>query len=417
MFFRILAGLFCALLSIGVCSAQDNLTGSISLREAINATMMANPQLRSFPLLQQALIGERISAQLKPSLRFNASIDNALGNGTLTGINGAEATLSLSQVVEMGDQRASRVGTTNRRLELLDAEHRVTQLNLIAEVTFRYIELTATQQRVALQAETAELARQTVELLTPLVRAGQTPQLELIRARATYIREQMAERSSYTDLENAKIRLSSMWANHNPKFDSTNADLLSVGVAQDLTSILLEVSLNPNIAIYASEERLLQAQLREARSQRQNDIEWSAGIRHLQEIDDTGFVFNVSVPLFNNQRQSGAIKTAQANVAEVEARRETALNSMQTQLHSLHRQLIQAIDEVNTLQQDVLPLLRETLALTRDVYQSGRYSYLELISAQDEYLDAELALINSAANAHTLRTEIERLSGASLSDQ
>ncbi|KRO85112.1 MAG: hypothetical protein ABR72_01235 [OM182 bacterium BACL3 MAG-120920-bin41] len=50
-------------------------------------------------------------------------------------------------------------------------------------------------------------------------------------------------------------------------------------------------------------------------------------------------------------------------------------------------------------------------------YAAGNYSYVELISAQQEYLDAHLSLISSATNAHKIRAEIERLSGLPLTGQ
>ena len=69
------------------------------------------------------------------------------------------------------------------------------------------------------------------------------------------------------------------------------------------------------------------------------------------------------------------------------------------------------------LQQNVIPLLEEVLQQTIEAYEAGNYSYLELISAQQEYLSAEFSLINSATNAHRLRAEIEQLSGSSISER
>jgi cobalt-zinc-cadmium efflux system outer membrane protein len=120
------------------------------------------------------------------------------------------------------------------------------------------------------------------------------------------------------------------------------------------------------------------------------------------------------MPLGSRTRASGAIATLEANLRDVAARRDIALNQMRAQLHGLHRQLTQAILEVNTLRDAVLPQLNTALEQTRTAYLGGRYTYLELITAQAEYLDAELAMINAAADTHLLRTEIERLSGVAL---
>tara|TARA_R100001377_G_C3194209_1_gene111898 strand:+ start:2601 stop:3065 length:465 start_codon:yes stop_codon:yes gene_type:complete len=153
--------------------------------------------------------------------------------------------------------------------------------------------------------------------------------------------------------------------------------------------------------------------LRQAQEKQQSDIEWTAGIRHLREFNETGFVIGVSIPLMSKSRASGSIRTAQANLQVVEIRRTTSVNRLVGEISSVHKELQQAISEVDSLRSEVIPLLNSAMQDTRQAYLAGSYSYLELISAQQEYLDAQFALINSATNTHKFRTEIERLSGVS----
>ena len=417
MNFRILMVLAITLSFSSIASAQERLTGTITLRDVVRVTLSSNPQLSSFPLREEALFGLQETAELKPPVTFNAGLENSIGTGNLSGLSGAETTFSLSRVVELGDKRSSRVGVVNSRLELLEAEQRVVEIDLLSEATFLFIEVAAAQERVALQQQARELAEQTLDFLAPLVEAGQTPQLELLRANAALNRSRNAERYALSILDSARVKLSSMWGSQNPQFDQVEGDIFATGESGMLTAILLDLENNPDIELLASEQRLLTAQLREVRTQSKSNIQWTAGVRHLKEIDDTGLVFGFSMPLFSKERNSGAIRSAQANLSEIDARRLAALNKMRGQLVALHRQLTQAISEVGLLQAEVLPLLAEVLDQTRNAYENGNYSYVELISAQKEFLDARLALISSAANAHTLRAEIERLSGATLSTE
>jgi cobalt-zinc-cadmium efflux system outer membrane protein len=54
---------------------------------------------------------------------------------------------------------------------------------------------------------------------------------------------------------------------------------------------------------------------------------------------------------------------------------------------------------------------------TRRAYESGRYSYLDLIAAQQSLLEAKAMLIRSAATALQAGVVIERLTGVSLSPE
>ena len=51
---------------------------------------------------------------------------------------------------------------------------------------------------------------------------------------------------------------------------------------------------------------------------------------------------------------------------------------------------------------------------TRYGYDRGRFSYLELATAQQELLDLRAAIIDAAADYHRLLAEIERLTNEKL---
>ncbi len=407
----------CVMIASATCNAQEMLSGTITLRDALTATLSMNPRLRSFPLRNEALLGEKEIADLKPPFMLGAEVEDALGTGDIRDFTGAEATLRLSSVIEMGGKRAARVGTVNRRIDVLNAEQRVVELDLLVEVVRRFIDVAVTQEQVALQTLSTVIAQQTVDLIEPLVTAGQAPQLETDRAQAALLRAQLAEQAANARLGSARIRLASMWARNTPQFDAVSSNILTVEQAGSIESLLAELASNPDIEIFAAESRLLEAELRLAQTRQEGDIQWSAGIRHLKEFDDSGFAFGVTIPLFNKARASGAERSARANLQEVEVRQLTALNAIEGEIRSLHRALQQAIAEVNTLQLQVIPVLQDVQQQTLQAYGAGTYSYVELITAQQEFLDAQLSLISSAGNAHRIRAEIERLSGLPLTGQ
>ena len=414
---KCLAIVACAVIASATCNAQEMLTGTISLRDALAATISTNPKLRSFPLRNDALLGEREIADLKPPFMVGAEIEDALGTGDIRDFTGAEATLRLSSVVEMGGKRAARVGMINRRIDVLNAEQRVVELDLLVEVVRRFIDVAVAQEQVGLQAQSTAIAEQTVDSIEPLVTAVQAPQLETDRAQAALLRARLAEQAANARLGSARIRLASMWANNTPQFGAVSSDILTVEQAESIESILAELASNPDIEIFAAESRLLEAELRLAQTRQEGDIQWSAGIRHLKEFDDTGFAFGVTIPLFNKARASGAERSARANLQEVELRQLTALIAIEGEIRSLHQALQQAINQVNTLQQQVIPILQDVQQQTLQAYGAGNYSYVELITAQQEFLDAQLSLISSAGNVHRIRAEIERLSGLPLTGQ
>jgi len=389
---------------------------SISLREAISETLSNNPQFREYSLRSDALEGELQTADLKPAIRISSEVENVVGTGDLNWFHGTELTLSLSQVVELVDKRSARRNVIGRRQDLLKAEQRVQELALLAETTKRFIELAAAGQQLILLSRSTALARETHASVSQRVSVGRAPEAELARATAALRLAELAEESAQYIIDAARIRLSSNWGQLNPEFDSASANLLELADTNSIEILLARLQNNPAILVYADEERLRLAELREVQSRTSGDIELGAGIRYLAELNDSAFMVQASMPLFSKRRASGAIVTAEANLRLVESDRELALLRISAQLISLNQLRLQAANEVRVIQEVVLPQLIVAMDETRTAFDSGRYGYVELSAAQEDLLNAEFTLIEAATRAHQLTAEIEHLSGESFTD-
>ncbi len=88
---------------------------TLSLPKALDRTLAQNPQLQVFDLRLQGLAGRRTAANQSPALEAGLEVENFLGNGEQAGMDGAEYTLSLSSVLELGGKRQARVGVIDAR--------------------------------------------------------------------------------------------------------------------------------------------------------------------------------------------------------------------------------------------------------------------------------------------------------------
>jgi outer membrane protein, heavy metal efflux system len=413
MYFQKAGFALATLLYCAFASGVENNT-SLTLRDAINATLAQHPQLISYELRQQALAGERQTAALKPALQLGAAAENLAGSGAYKGTDSAELTLALSSVIELGDKRDARLGVVTERQQQLAGQRRIAELDLLAEVTRRFIDVAAAQQQLDLQRSSLALAGDTLKAIKQRVDAGNTPSAELARAHANQTRQSIALQQAELAFTSAKLKLAALWSGDAPGFGNVSADLLKIPSASSLSELLAALPNNPDIALFASETRLREAELRLAQSKAKVDLEWTAGVRQLQASGDQALVLGIKVPLAGERRASGEIATARANQQLVESEREIALRQLRAQLVGLHQEREVARLEVNGLRDQVIPQLKQALAGTRTAFNNGRYGYLELASAQQELLQAETALIAAAAKTHQLQTEIERLSGNAL---
>lgn len=411
--------LFSAVLTPAAFAANDGVGKDLTLQQAVSAALQGNPALQTFEFRFRAQDARGQQAALRPTPELSLDLENFAGSGDLKGVDGAEATFALSQVIELGDKRDARVGAAQASRSALDIERQAVQLDVLAEVTRRFIAVAQRQQQLQLARSAVALAEKTVEASERRVNAAKSPHAELDRARIAFDRARLEERATLVELDTSRKQLAATWGESQPVMSGqpvgeVRADLFSLPPTGDFAKLVTQLASNPDFLRFASEARLRDAELRLASTLRRPDITLGAGIRRLEETKDQAFVASLAVPLFSGRRAESFVAEAQANRELVDAERRAAEVKAQATLYELHRQLARAVAEAQTLRDDIQPRSAEALKETEYAYERGRYSYLELVDAQREYLAVQAALIDAAASAHGLRAEIERLTNAPL---
>ena len=387
---------------------------SLTLREAIESTLRRNPGIETFQFELKAQDARIQQAGLRPAPMLNTTVENVLGTGETRGVSGAETTFALSQVVELGDKRNRRMVAAAYGREGIAVEQQAAQLDVLAEVTRRFIHVASDQAQLELTRNATALGQTTVDGVTRRVQAGKSPEVELIRARSALTRAQIDQRHAEHELVASRAKLAAMWGDTEPTFGVVTADLYGLPAPIAFEALVERLQSNPDFLRFASEARLRDAEIRLAEARRKPDVEFSAGVRRLQGTRDQACVVGVTVPLFSSRQAAPAIAEARALRGQVDVEQKAAFINARAQVFDLYQELLHAINETQILQREVLPEMEKARKQTEYAYERGRYSYLELVEGQRAYLDTQRALIEAAANAQTLQAEIERLTGEPL---
>jgi cobalt-zinc-cadmium efflux system outer membrane protein len=137
-----------------------------------------------------------------------------------------------------------------------------------------------------------------------------------------------------------------------------------------------------------------------------------AGPRRLEGADEQALVFGLSAPLPLFDRNQGAIGEASALAAKAGAARQATEVRLRALLYRLWQQLAHAGHVLDVLERDVLPASEETLALSREGFERGAFSHLELLDAERAFLEARSRRIEAAAAFHGFVLEVERVTGS-----
>ncbi len=383
----------------------------LTLRAAIALTLEHNPDVQSAGFALRVQEARTRQAGLRPAPTLEVDVENLAGSGDFAGADAAETTFALAQIIELGGKRAARMTAAQFGRDVIGVEQQAAQLDVLAEVTRRFIHVAADQEQIVMTRAATELAQQTVDAVDMRVKAAKSPTAELSRARIALARAQVDEEHAEHELLTSRRKLAAMWGAEKLQFGAISADFYTMPVPVTFAHLENRLQASPDFLRFVSEARLRDAEIRLAQTQRTPDIKLSGGVRRLESSDDHAVVIGFSMPLFTRDQAAPGIAEAQALRGRTEAQRRAAENRAKAQLFGLYQELLHAITETELLRDNVLPEMEKILKATRYAYERGRYGYLEWVATQREFIDIQRSLIDAATKAHNYHTEIERLTG------
>ena len=421
MLFALARGCAACVLLFVVCSANAqsraepvNPEGELTLARAVDAALRSNPDLLASAYELSAAQARIVQAGLRPNPEFGLELENFAGSGATRGIDSLETTLSLSQVVELGGKRGLRRAAAEADLDFVDIEQRARELDVLSNVTSRFIDVVAAQERVRFAIQATALAQSTLDAIGTRVEAGRSPEAERSRARIALTRALIEQRQVESELRAARYALSASWGSSEPAFTTARAELFDLRAVESFQALMDRLEQSPDFIRFASEARLREAELRLARVQARPNLTFSLGMRRFEQTDDAALVAGFSMPLPIHDKNQGAIREAQIRLDQTDALRNAARVRARASLLALYQEMNTDRARVGTLRNEAMPQAQLALEQTRSGYDRGRFSFLELITVQEELLAVQAAAIDAAADFHRVLAEIERLTSAAL---
>lgn len=390
--------------------AQDALT----LQEASRRVLQNNPELQVFQWRMQAADGVRQTANLRPGLELGIEAENILGSGEFSGTDRAEYTLSLSSLIELGGKRQSRIAAANSRYALAQIVREAQALDVLGQVTQRFIAALALHGKLLVSEEATLLAKASWQSVNQRVDRGAAPEVERLRAEASLTQAQLRQSALEAEFASQKVALATLWGAETTDFGTLTGDLYAFETAEAFDVLYQRVAESPAIQLFATEARLRDAELKLARSHSSSNVRWSVGIKQFDDTGDSALTAGLSVPLFSANRNRGNTQSALAEREMVDYRKQATMLKLRARLYEAWQTHQQSVVAVKQLRESVLPTLEKALTQTRQAYELGRYRYTDLVSVQRELLDARLAMIDAASTALLNQALIEQLTAQPL---
>lgn len=391
--------------SVRVAMAQ-----ALSLEEAVARVLESNGQLRAE---RAGLLAVQQQAQLDalaPPLTLSAELENVAGTGALSGIHGAETTLSVGRVFELGGKRAARIQRGAANIELRQLLGTQKQLDLRALTTQRYLQLSKCQLELQLAQDQLDVAAQTTALVRERIDRGVAPPTDQALVDIARARAEIAFEHAEHELLSARFALAALWGAQDitQAQVQASADLFQLPAVAKFEVLVQRLDAAPETRGLELRARQLEAEMGVARASARPDLNLSLGVRRLESLDDQAMLLGLSFPLGTRQRADLALSRSAAQLEEVLSGREAAVLEARQQLFEHYQELRHARTEFEAIRDRMIPAAQGALQQTQSGYEQARYSLLQLTQAQASVLQLSNEQLLAALRYHQAWVQIAR---------
>jgi cobalt-zinc-cadmium efflux system outer membrane protein len=360
----------------------------LTLKQAVDKALTANPALRAAAFDAEIVNGQRRQAGLFPNPELAV-----VREGTQRGFR--TETLQLSQVLELGGKRAARIDLAERERSLVAGKLDVARMDLRAELTTAYFDALAAQERVRLAQASLDVASKASGAASKRVAAGRASPVETDRAGVAQALAGIELSRAQTELSEALRGLAAFWGDIGPARHSLVIPEIDPAPPAYLDELEAGLDTSPQLSRARLQVEREEAQVRVDLSQRSPDLTLIVGRKKDDEIGRSQTVLGLSVPLPLFNRNQGAVQASLARAEQARAELEVERLRLRQGLVRAHQRAQLSREQLHRMDEEILPAAQRIFDSTVTGFDAGKFSFLDVLDAQRTLLQIRIQYIQA----------------------
>jgi cobalt-zinc-cadmium efflux system outer membrane protein len=380
---------------------------ALTLEEALARTAGIDPSLPGAEARVRAGDAAVRQADVRPNPTLGLMVENlpTLGGGAI--IDRTETTLSYEQRFERGGDRPARVALARGEAALVQAEAAIRRLDRLEQVQRAWAEALGAQADLEIARERLALAERFQVEVQRRVDMARDPLFAGARAEAELAQAQIDFDQAGIQARLARATLGRFWIGASD-FSLDPADFEDTGAAREVAGAAAEIDL----AVLAAQRDVARARVGVEQARATPDATVSVGVRHFQDGQDLGLVVGGSIPLGRYDRNEAAIDRARFEGVAAEADRTALRQEREREIARLQVLLASRALEAQRIANETLPQAERAVALVREGFARGGFTYNDVMAAQTALLATRARRVAVLKQFHIDRARLDRLTGA-----
>jgi cobalt-zinc-cadmium efflux system outer membrane protein len=375
----------------------------MSLHDVLSLALENNPTLTAALARLDAARGRQLQAGLlpNPTIGYDGMEIGDLGTAGQQGGYVMQRFITANKLKL--DQAAAGQQTNEAHFQFHAQEQRV-----LTDVQIRFYEALAAERRLILTQDLLRIADDLVKATEKLLESRQRSENDLLQAQ---IREDEAEillENSRNEWDEAWRRLMVVVGTPTLAITPLSGDLEDHAEFLNWDSALaMLLASHPELNMAAARAERARILVLRAKKEPIPNIDVAINVRHMNTNGDNVADVQVGVPIPVFNRNQGNIAAAEAEWVAACRDIERIELQLQDRLATAFRRYANARQQAQRYTRSIIPKAERSLNSVTKAYENGQVDYLTLLLAQQTYIQARLASLNSLRELRTAQALIE----------
>jgi cobalt-zinc-cadmium efflux system outer membrane protein len=396
----------CVLVLTAGLSSRAQAQTTLTLQQVLTMARERAPRVAVARARIDEARGRLAGAQVR--FRDNPVFDAASGPRWLETQTVTDYELGLSQVFELGGQRAARIDAAQagiaRETAVADASIR----QILRDVAVAFVRALAARTRAETLRSAHGLATEALTVAERRYRAGDIAILDVNVARVAVARALAQGRTAEADLTVAIGELKALlgWAEAGEP--EVVGDLLQT-IRDGLSILPVPAAEHPEARVLAAEIVEGEATLRLGRALKTPDLGVGFTFKREEAHQAASAGASVVLPLFSKGQEQRVTGAAQSRRAELE--RAAVIADLDIRARAAQAAFRLRIAATEPIERDVLPGLEENERLARRSFEVGELSLPDLLIIRREFIETRLQYLETLSDAAAASIEWQVAAG------
>jgi len=383
---------------------------NITIHNLLTIAQLHNPTLAQMHELIEVAHGQLEHAQVYPNPVLAFSFEELPAEDF--DFNRSTNKISITQPIIFGNKRnaaisASKINIDTQNLALISKSREI-----VGDIFEIYIELLYLKQAQLLHNKLLVLANQTLSTATTRFEARVVLEAEVLKAQIE-VHTLTLGKTRLKHQRTAMIeKLRATLGTNEIAFDQISGKLSTNAANITLDNLKQKVKNNhPNILAAKKELESLAYRIEQAQEERLSDVNLTVAFGRDESMNENIIEAQIGIPIQLYNQNKGNIHIAQSlhrkaihNVSRITGR-------LITTLASEHAFYMTAKNEVDMLNDMVVPAAQKSLTQVQSAYKAGRMDLLDLLDAQRTYSNSKLSLLTAIKKMNIAKAGIWKITG------